>query len=56
MPAPDSLNGRFGRETLRLRGVVGRNAWAMQRSNLSAHYTTRLEDILVARTLADHVS
>jgi DNA polymerase V len=49
MTALDSVNGRFGRETLRPGGMVGKRAWAMRRGNLSPSYTTRIDDVLIAR-------
>ena len=49
MTALDSINGRFGRETLKPGGMVGRREWSMRRGNLSPSYTTQIGDILRAR-------
>lgn len=50
MTALDSINGRFGRETLRPGGMTGKPAWAMRRGNVSPSYTTRVDQILEARS------
>lgn len=50
MGALDAINGRFGRETLRPGGLIGRGGWSMRRGNLSPCYTTRIDDLMTART------
>ena len=51
MTALDTINGRFGRESVRPAGLVKRSGgWAMKRGNLSPCYTTRLDDILNAQS------
>lgn len=50
MTALDSINGRFGRETLRPGGMVGKRAWGMRRGNLSPSYTTRIDQLLEVRS------
>ena len=48
MAALDTVNQRWGRDTLRIGSSgIGRD-WAMRRSNLSPHYTTRWDDVPVA--------
>jgi DNA polymerase V len=46
MTALDTLNGRFGRETVRPGGLVARRKWSMRRQNLSPCYTTRVDDLM----------
>lgn len=47
MSALDSINGRYGRESVRPGGLVRQTAaWSMKRGNLSPCYTTRIDDIL----------
>lgn len=51
MTALDSINGRFGRESVRPGGLRKRSGgWAMKRGNLSPCYTTRISDILTIRS------
>ncbi|MFA5957070.1 Y-family DNA polymerase [Hyphomicrobium sp.] len=50
MEALDVINGRYGRLTLRPASIAARAGWAMRRGNLSPSYTTRLSDILRARS------
>lgn len=49
MRAMDSVNMRFGRNTLRPGIVAARPGWGMRRTNLSPSYTTRAEDLLQVR-------
>jgi DNA polymerase V len=48
MAALDSVNTRYGRNTLRPGGTVHQGKWGMRRSRLSPAYTTRLCEILEA--------
>lgn len=48
--AMDSLNTRFGRDTLALAGAGLDRGWKMQRRNLSPAFTTRWEDLPVVNT------
>lgn len=50
MTALDAINGRFGRGTARPGGLIERADWSMRRGNLSPCYTTRIGDILAARS------
>jgi len=45
MSLMDSLNGRYGRETVRLASCGSNRSWAMSRQYLSPAYTTRLADL-----------
>jgi DNA polymerase V len=49
MMAMDSINRRWGRQTLRTGAQGYGRAWEMRRERLSPSYTTRWEDILVVR-------
>ncbi|WP_395831868.1 DUF4113 domain-containing protein [Elstera sp.] len=46
MAALDSVNQRFGRNTLRPGAVAAAPAWGMRRNNLSPCYTTRETDLM----------
>ena len=50
MTALDAINGRFGRGAARPGGLVERADWSMRRGNLSPCYTTRISDILEAKS------
>lgn len=50
MTALDAINGRFGRETVRSASIGHQRTWSMKRESLSPCYTTRVADILEART------
>lgn len=45
----DALNARFGRETVRLLSTGIRRTWGTRAGRLSPRYTTRFEEIVVAR-------
>lgn len=45
MATLDAINGRFGRETLRLARIPRDPAWQMRRDLLSPRYTTRLDEL-----------
>ncbi|MBB6609942.1 Y-family DNA polymerase [Pontibacter sp. Tf4] len=49
MQALDSLNSRYGRSTVKAAALGITNAWTLKREKLSPCYTTRLEDLLVAK-------
>lgn len=49
MGALDSVNARFGRDTLRPGALAERPRWVMRRNRLSNRYTTRLPEILEAQ-------
>jgi DNA polymerase V len=44
----DSVNRRFGRDTLRPGGTGPRPDWSMRRAKLSPAYTTCFDDLLIA--------
>ena len=46
MKVLDTVNRRYGRDTLRPGGVGGRPDWSMRRAKLSPAYTSRMEDLL----------
>jgi len=48
MAALDAVNARYGRGTLRPLATGITRSWATRHDTLSQHYTTRLEEILVA--------
>jgi DNA polymerase V len=50
MAALDSVNGRYGRGALRPLATGIARPWATRQQRLSARYTTRLEEVLEART------
>nr|WP_272917163.1 DUF4113 domain-containing protein [Pseudomonas oryzihabitans] len=45
MATLDAINGKFGRETLRLARILRDPAWQMRRDLLSPRYTTRLDEL-----------
>jgi DNA polymerase V len=51
MDTVDSINGRFGKETLFPASSGIRRDWSMKRGLLSPHYTTRWEDLPRVRCL-----
>ena len=48
MLALDTVNQRWGRDTLRVGSSGIERGWTMRRSNLSPHYTTRWDDVPIA--------
>ncbi|EHH69704.1 DUF4113 domain-containing protein [Gluconobacter morbifer] len=50
MAALDAVNARFGSGTLRPASTALKRSWASRQSLLSARYTTRLEEIVRARS------
>ncbi|MFT8326670.1 DUF4113 domain-containing protein [Gluconobacter oxydans] len=50
MAALDAVNARFGSGTLRPGSTGLKRSWSPRRSLLSARYTTRLEEIVEARS------
>ena len=48
MQAPDAVNARYGRGTLRPLATGIARPWAIRHDRLSRRYTTRIEEILVA--------
>lgn len=50
MAVVDEINDTFGRESVRVAGSGLEREWAMRRDRLSKRYTTRLEEVPVART------
>lgn len=49
MRAMDSINQRYGRNTLRPGIVAARPRWGMRRANLSPSYTTRANEMMQVR-------
>lgn len=49
MTALDAVNARFGRGTLRPGGSGQRASWFTRASNRSPRFTTRLDEMMVAR-------
>jgi len=49
MSVLDEINSKWGRGTLRAGSVPLTPAWAMRRELLSKSYTTRLDQLLVAK-------
>jgi DNA polymerase V len=49
MAAVDQINGRFGRDTLRLAASGIERPWGMRQANRSPRYTTRWEELVRAR-------
>jgi DNA polymerase V len=49
MAALDAVNDRFGRNTLRVENMEGRQAWHMSQSGKTRSYTTELEGLPMAR-------
>jgi DNA polymerase V len=52
MGAIDGINRRMGSGTVRLLGEGLEKRWRMRRGNLTPSYTTRIEDVAVAKALA----
>nr|WP_231097725.1 DUF4113 domain-containing protein [Gluconobacter oxydans] len=50
MAALDAVNARFGSGALRPGSTGLRRSWSPRQSLLSARYTTRLEEIVKAKT------
>lgn len=48
MQALDSVNLRFGRDTLRPGGLAAKAGWSMRQAKVSPRYTTRAEEMLQA--------
>ena len=49
MAALDGINGRYGRDTLRLVATGLERSWGTRHHKLSPRYTTRAAEMMVAR-------